>query len=89
MTVSIQQEISKERAASARPCASKTVLRPRMVVGVTSAQTCLVLAGRLKALREAGFAVTLVASPGEWLRSGQRLRAWRWRRLRCVGRWRQ
>ena len=35
-----------------------------MVVGVTSAQTCLVLAGRLEALRKAGFAVTLVASPG-------------------------
>jgi glycosyltransferase involved in cell wall biosynthesis len=38
--------------------------RLRMVVGVTSAQTCLVLAGRLAALRKAGFAVTLVASPG-------------------------
>jgi len=39
----------------------------RMVVGVTSDQTCLVLAGRLRMLREAGFAVTLVASPGEFL----------------------
>lgn len=37
----------------------------RMVVGVTSAQTCLVLTGRLKALREAGFEVTLCSSPGE------------------------
>lgn len=39
----------------------------RMVVGVTSSQTCLVLKGRLRALREAGFAVTLVASPGPLL----------------------
>jgi glycosyltransferase involved in cell wall biosynthesis len=39
----------------------------RIVVGVTSDQTCLVLGGRLHALREAGFAVTLVASPGELL----------------------
>src|ERR1035437_5398129 len=40
---------------------------PRMVVGITSPQTCLVLTGRLRALREAGFQVTLVASPGELL----------------------
>ena len=39
----------------------------RMVVGVTSPQTCLVLAGRLRALREAGFDVTVVSSPGELL----------------------
>lgn len=38
-----------------------------MVVGITSPQTCLVLGGRLRALREAGFAVTLVAAPGELL----------------------
>jgi glycosyltransferase involved in cell wall biosynthesis len=38
-----------------------------LVMGVTSAQTCLVLAGRLKALRLAGFAVMLVSSPGELL----------------------
>jgi glycosyltransferase involved in cell wall biosynthesis len=37
------------------------------VVGVTHAQTCLVLGGRLRALREAGFRVTLVSSPGELL----------------------
>ncbi|WP_263357812.1 glycosyltransferase family 4 protein [Acidicapsa ligni] len=39
----------------------------RMVVGVTSAQTCLVLTGRLGALRRAGLEVTLVSSPGELL----------------------
>jgi len=39
----------------------------RMVVGVTNAQTCLVLSGRLRALRIAGFDVTLVSAPGELL----------------------
>jgi glycosyltransferase involved in cell wall biosynthesis len=47
--------------------AAQPVLRLGLVVGVTSAQTCLVLAGRLKALRLAGFDVTLVSSPGELL----------------------
>lgn len=37
------------------------------MIGITSPQTCLVLGGRLRALREAGFRVTLVASPGEML----------------------
>jgi glycosyltransferase involved in cell wall biosynthesis len=41
--------------------------RPLIVIGVTSAQTCLVLTGRLRALRLAGFEVMLVASPGELL----------------------
>jgi glycosyltransferase involved in cell wall biosynthesis len=41
---------------------------PRLVVGITSPQTCLVLTGRLRALREAGFRITLVAGPGELLR---------------------
>jgi glycosyltransferase involved in cell wall biosynthesis len=40
---------------------------PHIVVGITSPQTCLLLGGRLRALREAGFRVTLVASPGEML----------------------
>jgi glycosyltransferase involved in cell wall biosynthesis len=39
----------------------------RLVVGITTDQTCMVLKGRLRALREAGFEVTLVASPGELL----------------------
>ncbi|MGB8259831.1 MAG: glycosyltransferase family 4 protein [Terracidiphilus sp.] len=38
---------------------------PRVVVGVTHPQTCLTLTGRLRALREAGFEVTLLCSPGE------------------------
>jgi glycosyltransferase involved in cell wall biosynthesis len=36
---------------------------PHIVIGVTHPQTCLTLTGRLKALREAGFRVTLVSSP--------------------------
>ena len=35
-----------------------------IVVGVTHPQTCLVLAGRLRSLREMGFRVILVSSPG-------------------------
>ena len=46
-------------AATARP--------PHIVVGVTHAQTCMVLRGRLRALREAGFRVTLISSPGPLL----------------------
>jgi len=38
-----------------------------IVIGITSAQTCLNLTGRLHALREAGFRVTLISSPGELL----------------------
>jgi glycosyltransferase involved in cell wall biosynthesis len=45
-------------------CPSK---KPHIVVGITSAQTCLVLRGRLRTLREAGFRVTLVSSPGDLL----------------------
>ena len=40
---------------------------PRLVIGITHPQTCLVLRGRLRALREAGFDLTLVASPGRLL----------------------
>jgi glycosyltransferase involved in cell wall biosynthesis len=38
-----------------------------IVVGITHPQTCLVLRGRLRTLREAGFHVTLVSSPGQLL----------------------
>ncbi|HWE83913.1 MAG TPA: glycosyltransferase family 4 protein [Terracidiphilus sp.] len=39
--------------------------RPLIVVGVTHPQTCLVLRGRLRSLRAAGFRVVLISSPGE------------------------
>ena len=38
-----------------------------IVIGITHAQTCLNLTGRLLALHEAGFRVTLISSPGELL----------------------
>jgi glycosyltransferase involved in cell wall biosynthesis len=38
-----------------------------IVIGITHPQTCLTLTGRLRALREAGFRVTLIASPGALL----------------------
>ena len=38
-----------------------------IVVGVTHAQTCLVLGARVRALRQAGFRVTLMAGPGTLL----------------------
>jgi glycosyltransferase involved in cell wall biosynthesis len=50
-------------ASSPTPPAAVTSI----VVGVTHAQTCLVLGGRLRTLREAGFQVTLVSSPGDLL----------------------
>jgi glycosyltransferase involved in cell wall biosynthesis len=40
---------------------------PHILVGITSPQTCLVLAGRLRGMRQAGFRVTLVSGPGELL----------------------
>jgi glycosyltransferase involved in cell wall biosynthesis len=42
-------------------------LRPTILVGVTHAQTCLVLGARLRALRRAGFRVLLVSSHGPLL----------------------
>ncbi len=39
--------------------------RPHILVGVTSPQTCLVLSGRVRALREAGFRVSLLSAPGD------------------------
>jgi glycosyltransferase involved in cell wall biosynthesis len=41
--------------------------RPTLVVGVTSAQSCLLLRGRLSAFRVEGFEVTVVSGPGRLL----------------------
>jgi len=46
---------------------SRSSQSPHIVVGITNPQTCMVLGGRLRALREAGFRVTLIASPGQLL----------------------
>lgn len=40
---------------------------PHIVVGITNAQTCLVFGGRLRALRNTGFQVTVLSSPGPML----------------------
>ncbi len=42
-------------------------VQPTILVGITHAQTCLVLAARLRALRHAGFRVLLLSSPGPLL----------------------
>ncbi len=42
-------------------------LPPTVLVGVTHAQTCLVLGARLRALRQAGFRVLVLSSPGPLL----------------------
>jgi glycosyltransferase involved in cell wall biosynthesis len=52
---------------AAESAADSTPRQPHIVVGITHPQTCLVLIGRLRILREAGFKVTLVSSPGELL----------------------
>jgi glycosyltransferase involved in cell wall biosynthesis len=41
--------------------------QPHILVGVTSPQTCLVLHGRVRALRDAGFRISLLSAPGELL----------------------
>jgi glycosyltransferase involved in cell wall biosynthesis len=41
--------------------------RPHILVGVTSAQTCVVLQARVKALRDAGFRVSVLSGPGQQL----------------------
>jgi glycosyltransferase involved in cell wall biosynthesis len=65
--LSVRNRFSASAATPARP--SPSLQRPRIVVGITNAQTCLVLGDRLRALREEGFRVTLVSSPGELLTS--------------------
>jgi glycosyltransferase involved in cell wall biosynthesis len=51
---------------SSYPC-PYTSRPPTILVGVTHPQTCLVLGARLRVLREEGFRVLLVSSPGELL----------------------
>jgi glycosyltransferase involved in cell wall biosynthesis len=60
-------ELREASRASISHCPVSLRRSPSIVVGITSAQTCLNLTGRLSALREAGFRVTLVSSPGDLL----------------------
>ena len=62
---SVSKRFSQVSTRLAAP--SLTSQRPHIVVGITNPQTCLVLGGRLRTLREAGFRVTLVSNPGELL----------------------
>ena len=62
---SVSKRFSPVSAHLAAP--SHTSQSPHIVVGITNPQTCLVLGGRLRTLREAGFRVTLVSNPGELL----------------------
>jgi glycosyltransferase involved in cell wall biosynthesis len=61
---------SNRFSSSAAPCPaqpSSSPHSPHIVIGITHPQTCLVLGDRLRTLREAGFRVTLVSSPGALL----------------------
>ena len=49
-------------------------LRPHILVGVTSAQTCILLPARSQALMDAGFRVSIVSGPGEMSADAKRIR---------------
>lgn len=68
-----EEEIARSASETVSALGRESEAPVRMVVGVTSHQTCLVLRGRLRVLREAGFVVNLVASPGEFLEDIARL----------------
>jgi glycosyltransferase involved in cell wall biosynthesis len=59
MFVSQEIFVAAPRQATAR--------QRHIVIGITHPQTCLTLTGRLRALRESGFRVTLISSPGDLL----------------------
>lgn len=63
----VSNRFSSSAARPAQPSSSPH--SPHIVIGITHSQTCLVLGGRLRTLREAGFRVTLVSSPGALLTS--------------------
>ena len=59
--------VSEAQRFAAGPRDNATKRPFHIVIGITHPQTCLTLTGRLSALREAGFRVTLMASPGKLL----------------------
>ena len=67
MTASSAVDISTSTDAASMLLPKTEAGRLRLVMGITCDQTCLVLRGRLSALRKAGFEVTLVSAPGESL----------------------
>lgn len=52
---------------AARAALHPVMQRPLIIVGITHSQTSVVVASRCRSLREAGFRVVLVASPGPLL----------------------
>jgi glycosyltransferase involved in cell wall biosynthesis len=54
------------------PRTDSLAFAPHLMVGVTSAQTCLVVRARIRALLAAGFRLTLVSGPGALLESTAR-----------------
>jgi glycosyltransferase involved in cell wall biosynthesis len=48
--------------------------RPHILVGVTSAQTCILLPARSQALLDAGFRVSIVSGPGELSEGAKRVK---------------
>ena len=61
-------------------------VRPSIVVGITNHETCIILRGRLRTLREAGFRVTLVSSPGELLVNTAAAEKVEWHAIRMLRR---
>jgi glycosyltransferase involved in cell wall biosynthesis len=59
--------VAEELLCAAGPRRRAAQPSTHIVIGITHPQTCLTLTGRLRALREAGFRVTLISSPGELL----------------------
>ena len=59
--------MAESEAATPDESHRKSHPQPHILVGVTNPQTCLVLKGRLRALREAGFRVSLLSAPGQLL----------------------
>lgn len=49
-------------------------IKPHILVGVTSAQTCILLPARSQALMDAGFQVSIVSGPGEMSAGAKRIR---------------
>ena len=56
-----------ERSRAEKQNARSLSVRPLIVVGITHAETCLVLSARVRALKTAGFRVILISSPGPHL----------------------
>jgi len=87
MTTSLPAANPQSHASRRAEPAPPETPKPRLVIGVTSDQTCLVLRERLRALRLAGFDVILIAAPGESLNriaAEEGVTAWPLPMQRCI-----